>query len=82
MQHKFSTELVKQNAAIFVGNVASANLIKTKMAKSTLDAGWAILKTMLFYKSHQAGIVFEEVDEAHNPDLFVLQNHFCQQSER
>jgi len=38
-----------------VGDVASAKLVKTKMAKSTLDAGWSSLKTMLEYKSHQAG---------------------------
>jgi putative transposase len=63
--HKFSSALVKNNAAIFVGNVASAKLVKTKMAKSTLDAGWAKLKTMLEYKSHQAGIVFEEVNETY-----------------
>jgi putative transposase len=35
------------------------------MAKSTLDAGWSMLKTMLEYKSHQAGIVFEEVNESY-----------------
>ena len=63
--HKFSTALVKDNAAIFVGDVASAKLVKTKMAKSTLDASWSSLKTMLEYKSHQAGIVFEEVSEAY-----------------
>lgn len=57
--HKFSTQLVKQHGAIFVGNVASAQMLKTKMAKSTLDAGWAMLKTMLEYKSHQAGVVLE-----------------------
>ena len=61
--HKFSTALVRENAAIFVGDVASSKLVKTKMAKSTLDAGWASLKTMLEYKSHQAGIVFEVVNE-------------------
>jgi len=63
--HKYSTAPVRNNAAIFVGDVASAKLIKTKMAKSTLDAGWSMLKTMLEYKSHQAGIVFEEVSEAY-----------------
>ena len=63
MLHKFSTALVKDYGAIFVGDVASAKLVKTKMAKSTLDAGWASLKTMLEYKSHQAGIVFEVVNE-------------------
>ena len=63
--HQFSTKLVRENAAIFVGDVASAKLVKTKMAKSTLDAGWASLKTMLEYKSHQAGIVFEVVNESY-----------------
>jgi IS605 OrfB family transposase len=63
--HKSSTRLVKENAAIFVGNVSSQALIKTKMAKSVLDAGWSTLKTMLEYKSHQAGIVFEEVNESY-----------------
>ena len=64
--HKFTTHLVKNNAAIFVGDVASAKLVKTKMAKSTLDAGWSSLKTMLEYKSHQAGIVFEVVSESYS----------------
>ena len=64
--HKFSTALVQKNAAIFVGNVSSVKLVKTKMAKSTLDAGWSMLKTMLEYKSHQAGIVFEVVNESYS----------------
>ena len=63
--HKFSSDLVKNNAAIFVGDVSSAKLIKTKMAKSTLDAGWSMMKTMLEYKSHQAGVVFEIVTESY-----------------
>ncbi len=64
--HKFSRGLVNEHGAIFVGDVASAKLVKTKMAKSTLDAGWAMFKTMLEYKSHQAGVVFEEVNEAYS----------------
>lgn len=63
--HQFSSKLVQENAAIFVGDVASGQLVKTKMAKSTLDAGWAMLKTMLEYKSHQAGVVFEVVNESY-----------------
>lgn len=63
--HKFSTRLVKENAAIFVGDVSSAKLVKTKMAKSTLDAGWSSLKTMLEYKSDHAGIVFKVVNESY-----------------
>ena len=65
MLHKFSAAMVKDYGAIFVGDVASAKLVKTKMAKSTLDAGWASLKTMLEYKSHQAGVVFEVVSESY-----------------
>jgi putative transposase len=63
--HKYSRELVNNSAAIFVGNVNSLGLVKTNMAKSVLDAGWGMLKTMLDYKSDHANIVFEEVNEAY-----------------
>lgn len=64
--HKFSTALVAENAAIFVGDVSSTKLVKTKMAKSTLDAGWAMLKKMLEHKSQSAGVFFEVVNEAYS----------------
>ena len=48
-----------------MGDVSSQKLVKTKMAKSTLDAGWSMLKTMLEYKSQQAGVVFEVVNESY-----------------
>lgn len=35
------------------------------MAKSVLDAGWHILKTMLGYKCDHAGVVFKEVNESY-----------------
>lgn len=64
-QHKFSRKLVNENAAIFVGNVSSLKLAKTKMAKSVLDAGWGQLKTMLEYKCDHAGVVFEQINESY-----------------
>ncbi len=61
--HHLSCKLVQKNAAVFIGNVSSAKMVKTKMAKSVLDASWGMLKTMLNYKCAYANVVFEVVDE-------------------
>jgi putative transposase len=42
--HKFSTKIVSQYQTIIVGDVSSRKLVKTRMAKSVLDAGWGLLK--------------------------------------
>lgn len=63
--HKFSRSLVNRCEAIYVGDVSSTKLVKTKMAKSVLDAGWYLLKTMLSYKCAHAGVVFKVVDESY-----------------
>ncbi|MCT8348513.1 transposase [Photorhabdus temperata] len=61
--HKYTTALVNTHAAIFVGNVSSSQLAKTRMAKSVLDAGWAMLKTQLKYKAIARSVMFDVVNE-------------------
>lgn len=61
--HKFSTKLVRKYGAIYVGDVSSSQLKKTRMAKSVSDAGWAMLRTMLHAKGHRAGCIVEDIDE-------------------
>jgi putative transposase len=63
--HKFSTKIVDRYQRIFVGDVSSAKLIKTRMAKSVLDAGWGMLKTQLQYKGQQAGRSVRIVNESY-----------------
>ena len=81
--HQFSTTLVRENAAIFVGDVASAKLVKTKMAKSTLDA-WLLLTEDDVGNQEPSGRyrLYGSERSVFNPDLLVLRGHTRQQSER
>ena len=54
-QHKFSRMIVDRYQNIAIGDVSSQKLVKTRMAKSVLDAGWGQLKTQLQYKGEHAG---------------------------
>jgi IS605 OrfB family transposase len=64
--HKLSTKLASGYGAIFVGNVNASALAQTNQAKSVLDAGWSAFRTMLQYKCDNAGVWFEEVNEAYS----------------
>ena len=62
--HKETSALVRNHAAIFVGNVNAKALAKTGMAKSVLDAAWTTFRTQLRYKAIGQCVVFAEVDES------------------
>jgi putative transposase len=62
--HKTTTGLVRTYDRIVVGNVSSAKLKKTRMAKSVSDAGWSSFKTMLGIKAIRLGIDVKEVNES------------------
>jgi transposase len=61
--HEQTTKIARENSHICVGNVSPSKLAKTKMAKSVLDASWAILKSQLCYKASRHRAVYIEVDE-------------------
>ena len=63
--HKLSTALVKGYGANFIGDMNASTLARTRMAKSVLDAGGSLFRTMLQYNGDHAGVRFDEVDESY-----------------
>jgi transposase len=64
--HVESTRLIRANALVCVGDVNSAALARTKMAKSVLDAGWTAFRSMLRYKAIKHGARFVEANERYS----------------
>lgn len=65
--HVETTRLANTFRRIVVGNVSSAKLGRTRMAKSVYDAGWYAFKEMLRYKiAMRHGAEFEERDERYS----------------
>jgi putative transposase len=60
--HKLSTELVRENQAVYVEDLAVKGLARTRLAKSIHDAGWGTLLTMLEEKATRYGRTFARVD--------------------
>ena len=62
--HKTANAILVGARLVCVGDVSSAKLVKTRMAKSVLDASWSQLKSMLAYKALGLGIDLKEVNES------------------
>ena len=61
--HKITHEVTRDFSLIYVGDVSSAKLVKTRMAKSVYDAGWSQFKSFLEYKSIARGGMSVMVNE-------------------
>ncbi|HEX8630699.1 MAG TPA: transposase [Catenuloplanes sp.] len=61
-QHKLSTNIVRENQAVYVEDLCVVGLGRTRLAKSVHDAGWASFTGMLEYKAARYGRTFARVD--------------------
>ena len=61
--HKWTAWAAGSFRDIFVGDLSSSRLAKTKMAKSVYDAGWGMSKQFLRYKASRHGGSCEDVSE-------------------
>jgi putative transposase len=62
--HKASTQIIRDNQAVFVEDLAVSGLGRTRLAKSVHDAGWSAFVGMLEYKAVKHGRTFAKVDRA------------------
>ncbi|MGW3097081.1 RNA-guided endonuclease InsQ/TnpB family protein [Streptomyces sp. NPDC001102] len=62
--HKASTQIIRDNQAVYVEDLAVSGLGRTRLAKSVHDAGWSAFVGMLQYKAALYGRTFAKVDRA------------------
>ena len=62
--HKASTQIIRDNQAVYVEDLAVSGLGRTRLAKPVHDAGWSAFISMLEYKAVKHGRTFAKVDRA------------------
>ena len=60
--HKLSTDVICENQAVYVEDLAVKGIARTRLAKSVHDAGWGTFLTMLEEKAARYGRTFAKVD--------------------
>jgi putative transposase len=60
--HKLSTQIVRDNQAVYVEDLCVKGLARTRLAKSVHDAGWSGFVNMLEYKCKRYGRYFARID--------------------
>ena len=61
-QHKLSTQIIRENQAVYVEDLCVVGLARTRLAKSVHDVGWASFTSTLEYKAARYGRTFGRVD--------------------
>lgn len=76
--HKWTTEVTRNFRTIYVGDVSSSQLAKTKMAKSVYDAGWSSSKHALCYKARRHRGTCWEQDERFSTQICSSCGMLCE----